>query len=70
MSIYKKIFSSLIMVCVASAASANSGFEEYFYESGKFKVVVAVAGVILAGIITFLIIIDRKIKKLEKRAEQ
>jgi CcmD family protein len=46
---------------------AQSGMEEYFYASGKIKVVVAVAAVVLIGIVVYLVALDRRLKKLEKK---
>ena len=46
---------------------AQSGMEEYFYASGKIKVVVAVAAVLLIGIVVYLVALDRRLKKLEKK---
>lgn len=36
------------------------------YQSGKIYIVVIVLSVIMAGILTYLIMLDRKITKLEK----
>ncbi len=57
---------SLVMIIPAKAAS----LEEYFYASGKIRVVIAVAAVVLAGLITYVIILDRKVSKLEKRNKE
>jgi hypothetical protein len=46
---------------------AQSGMEEYFYASGKIKVVVAVAAVVLIGMVVYLVALDRRLKKLEKK---
>jgi CcmD family protein len=46
---------------------AQSGMEEYFYASGKIKVVVAVAAVVLIGIVVYLVSLDRRLKNLEKK---
>ena len=39
-------------------------------ENGKIFVVVAVLAVILTGLFVYLIIIDRKVRKLEKHSEE
>lgn len=39
------------------------------YQSGKIYVVIIVLSVIFAGIITYLIMLDRKISKLEKEVK-
>lgn len=41
--------------------------ESLFRQSGKIYVVVAVLSVIMVGIILFLLTLDRKIGKLEKK---
>lgn len=46
---------------------AQSGMEEYFYQSGKIKVVVAVAAIVLVGIFVYLFSMERRLKKLEKK---
>jgi hypothetical protein len=38
-----------------------------FREEGKIYVVVAIVLVVLAGLITYLFVIDRKVTKLERR---
>ena len=48
-------------------ASAQDGMEEYFYASGKIKVVVAVAAIVLIGIFAYLFSLERRLKKLEKK---
>lgn len=46
---------------------AQSGMEEYFYASGKIRVVIAVAAVVLMGIVVYLVSLERRLKKLEKK---
>jgi hypothetical protein len=38
--------------------------------SGKIYVIVAIVLIVLAGLITYLFLLDRKISKLEKRANE
>ncbi|MEZ4800456.1 MAG: hypothetical protein R2809_11945 [Flavobacteriales bacterium] len=62
------LFSLLsFLMMISFTASAESTFEEYFYASGKIRVVIAVAAIVLTGLITYVIILDRKVKKLENR---
>lgn len=70
MKIVSRLFTLIVLVLVAGRASAASNLDEYFYASGKIKVVIAVAAIVLSGLITYLIILDRKIKKLEERGEK
>lgn len=43
---------------------------EGLYQSGKIYVVVTVLGVIFIGLIVYLIVLDRKISKLEKELKK
>lgn len=49
---------------------AQSSMEEYFYASGKIKVVAAVAIIVLAGIFVYLFRIDKKLSSLEKHHDK
>ena len=73
----KKIQSILLSLCfliIAAVSHAQSGtgsdekvqMAEGMRASGKIYVVVAVVMVILAGLIIYVIQLDRKIRKLEK----
>lgn len=67
----KKLFSVLsLLTLLTLPAAAQDGLEEYFYQSGKIKVVVAVAMLVLAGIFVFLFFLDRKISRIEKKIIQ
>jgi CcmD family protein len=46
--------------------ASDAWFEETMYSSGKIYVVTAVFAVVLLGIFIYLIMIDRKLKKLEE----
>lgn len=58
----------VVLLLPATAVRADSGLEEYFYSSGKIRVVIAVAAVVLAGLIGYLVMLDRKVKKLEEKS--
>ena len=65
------IFLSLISV-YAYCQQMNTAAEEptdFMRSNGKIYVVVAVVTVIVAGLIVYLINLDRKISRLEKRKE-
>jgi hypothetical protein len=64
---YSIIATSIFIMAFANSASAASGLEEYFFESGKIKVVVAVAAIVLIGLFTFLFLLERRLKKLENK---
>jgi hypothetical protein len=49
------------------ASFAESNLEEYFYQSGKIKVVIAVASIVLTGLLSFVFLLDRRVKKLEQK---
>jgi len=44
--------------------------EESMYASGKINVVLAVVGVILAGIFVYMFLMERRLRKLEKKNEE
>jgi hypothetical protein len=58
---------TVFVLAFANNASATSGLEEYFFESGKIKVVVAVATIVLCGVFFFLFLLERRIKNLENK---
>lgn len=65
----KQLLSTLVMLAMPSiifAQEKESGFGELMRSSGRIYVVVAVMLTILAGLILYLVRLDRKIKKLEK----
>jgi len=47
-------------------ASAQNGMEEYFYQSGKIKVVVGVAAIVLVGLLIYLWRLDNRVTRMEK----
>ena len=48
------------------SASAQSGMEEYFYHSGKIKVVIGVAAIVLIGLLIYLWRLDNRVTRMEK----
>lgn len=65
---------SLIMMCLFSlnswAQRPSVEMADVMRSNGKIYVVVAVVGIIFAGIVVYLISIDRKLKKLEKDSDK
>ena len=59
---------AFLILSASSFAQQNQPVEmaDGLYQSGKIYVVVTVLSVIFAGIIGYLILLDRKIGKLEK----
>jgi CcmD family protein len=73
-SFYKKTGMSLGMLILWTSAFAQAKCERVemadgMYQSGKIYVVVTVLSVIFIGIVGYLIMLDRKISKLEKEIE-
>jgi CcmD family protein len=62
------LFALLIASVSAFAQDAQAPVEmaDGLYQSGKIYVVVTVLSVIFIGIVSYLIMLDRKISKLEK----
>jgi hypothetical protein len=46
---------------------AADGMEEYFYESGKIKVVIGVAFIVLFGLIAYIWRLDRRVSRMEQQ---
>lgn len=64
------LFVMMILLTSVSQASAQSqGWTDQLYQSGKIYVVTGVLFLILAGILFYLIRLDRKVKQLEKEME-
>jgi type II secretory pathway component PulJ len=69
MMIAKKIFALfllLIPAVICSAQNEKADMADTMRSNGKIYVVVAVMLTILAGLILYVVRIDRKLKKLEK----
>jgi CcmD family protein len=66
----KWLVSAVVVLCSTLRASAADGMEEYFYQSGLIKVVIAVAAIVLTGMFVFLWSIDRRLSKMEKRTKK
>lgn len=63
----KKIFATIITILFSTLfASAQTEMADTMRSNGKIYVVVAVLATIFAGIFVYLILLDRKITKLEK----
>ena len=66
----KKILNLLAFLFVSVSAFAQNTdkveMADELYKSGKIYVVVIVLSVIFVGIITYLVLLDRKVSKLEK----
>ena len=68
---FKRIFTFLVCVLFATLLQAQDGRQkvemaDFMRSNGRIYVVVAVIITILAGLILYLIRLDRKLTKLEK----
>jgi len=63
----KWIVSSLItLVCSSLAMAQDAGSDDVLRQTGKLYVAVGVLLIIFIGILLFLLLLERKISKLEK----
>jgi CcmD family protein len=71
MNKFRKIFlSSFLLLASASAFAQDNAPVEMatgLYQSGKIYVVVIVMSIVFIGIAAYLVMLDRKISKLEKK---
>lgn len=66
---------TLIILSLASAATfAQPGQENWLvdtmYKSGKINTVVAVVSVLIAGLATWMFMMDRKVRRMEKELDK
>ena len=59
-----------LLLITATIASAETEMADTMRSNGKIYVVVVVLATIFAGIFAYLVILDRKIGKLEKEEKQ
>lgn len=64
-------FLLIVMLLVSSLSFGQSGIEmaDVMRSNGKIYVVVAVAAVVMLGILIYMVVLDRKISSLEKKIE-
>jgi CcmD family protein len=75
MKYIKKIIASISLLILsvsiyAQPTAESTSLDETVMSSGKMYVVIAVLTVILIGIFIYLFSLDRKLSKLEKKANQ
>ena len=68
--VFAWVFSILAPLTLLAQGSASVEMADTFRQEGKIYVVVLGLVIILTGVILFLIRVDRKIFKLEKRIEK
>lgn len=70
----KKLIASLILILgvVANVVAQEDAVEmaDTFYKEGKIYVVVVVAAIVFVCVALYLVLLDRKIKKLEKKTDE
>ncbi|MFN3916128.1 MAG: CcmD family protein [Flavobacteriales bacterium] len=59
----------LVSLFLWSIAAQAQGLENSLYSNGKINIVVGVVVIIFSGIIFYLIRMERKIKRLEKKVK-
>ncbi|SKA01880.1 CcmD family protein [Sediminibacterium ginsengisoli] len=67
---YKKIMMLVVMAVAALTVQAQSAAEtgtDLMHSNGKIYVVIACVVTILAGMFVYLLALDRKISKMEKK---
>jgi len=57
---------TLLLLALATYCKAETQMADVMRSNGKIYVVVVVLATIFAGIFTYLVLLDRKISKLEK----
>jgi len=71
MKLFIKYTLTLVISFFATQASAqNAEMADAFRADGKIYVVVAIILIVLTGLIVYLFMLDRKMKKLEKMLEE
>ena len=68
----KLIFLAFVFSMITFVSFGQTGVEmaDVMRSNGKIYVVVAVAGIVMAGLIIYLVSLDRKITSLEKKIKK
>lgn len=61
---------NVLSIWLLASPFASADNESLFYQEGKIYVVVAVLSIIFLGLAVYLIRLDMKVSKLEKRKNQ
>lgn len=64
--IAKTLFTFICLLMFVFTASAQTGMEEFFYQSGKIKVVIGVAAIVLVGLLVYVWRLDNRVTRMEK----
>jgi predicted tellurium resistance membrane protein TerC len=63
----KRILLTMIIALAGLRMQAADAMEEYFYESGKIKVVIGVAFIVMVGLIAYIWRLDRRVTRMEEQ---
>jgi CcmD family protein len=61
---------SWILILTGYSALAQTPMDDFFYQSGKIYVVVAILVIIFALLMFYLVRLDKKISQLEKERDE
>jgi hypothetical protein len=62
----KLVLPALLMLITRSASAQNAEMADTFRADGKIYVVIAIVLMVLAGLIGYLFLLDRKVSRVEK----
>ena len=66
----KKLYVLLFLLCTFFANAQEAEMADTFRSEGKIYVVIAVLGIVFISIIGILIMLERKLSKLEKEIKE
>lgn len=67
----KRLFTLVFSLCFTILLNAqNTATSDFFRNIGKIYVVVAVIGIVFLGMVFFLVILDRRLAKLEQQIKE
>ena len=68
----KNILYTLMLLLISNFANANNEIEmaDQFRAEGKIYIVIAVISIVFAGFVAFVLYLDNKISKIEKKLNQ
>jgi len=67
MNIKQLILCAILAISSISSFAQSSGLEEFFYASGKIRVVIVVASIVMTGLLIYVFTLDRRLKKSTKK---
>ncbi len=64
------LFVLMLSIILPVAAQSDVEMADVMRSNGKIYVVVAVAGIVMIGILVYLVMLDKKISRLEKKIKE